>query len=54
MERKHGRKFIIKTEKNMVKYIYNKRINLLTNYNTRNPMEKTNLCFFVAARGSWP
>ena len=29
-------------------------INLLTNRNTRNPMEKANLCFFVAARGSWP
>ena len=30
------------------------RINLVTNYNIRNPKEKANLCFFVAARGSWP
>ena len=31
-----------------------KNIYLLTNCNTRNPMEKANLCFFVVARGSWP
>ena len=52
-ERKHGRKLSQDRNEHGERDL-KQSINLLMNCNNRNPMEKANLCFFVATRGSWP
>jgi len=49
-ERKHGRRLIAKTQNEHGERDLKLSINLLTNYNTRNPMEKENLCFCGSKR----